>query len=82
MTANEKEGTFISGYFRKVVTIVVLLIAFVVFLPEAKGDHVRAGTGTWIQADNGRWWYKHPDGSFTANGWEYIMVTGTFTVAV
>ena len=24
--------------------------------------------GSWIQS-NGRWWYKHSDGSYTTNGW-------------
>lgn len=28
--------------------------------------------GTWIKAENGRWWYKHNDGTYTKNGWEYI----------
>ena len=27
--------------------------------------------GQWIKCD-GRWWYKHPDGSYTMNGWEQI----------
>ena len=31
--------------------------------------------GSWIQS-NGRWWYKHSDGSYTTNGWEQI--TGTW----
>lgn len=25
----------------------------------------------WIQSGN-RWWYRHPDGSYTANNWETI----------
>lgn len=29
-------------------------------------------TGTWIQASDGRWWYKHSDGSYTKSGWELI----------
>lgn len=29
-------------------------------------------SGTWIQGSDGRWWYKHSDGSYTKNGWEYI----------
>ena len=27
--------------------------------------------GSWIRS-NGRWWYKHADGSYTTNGWEQI----------
>lgn len=27
--------------------------------------------GSWIQS-NGRWWFKHNDGSYTSNGWEQI----------
>lgn len=26
----------------------------------------------WIQAKDGRWRYQHSDGSYAANGWEYI----------
>ena len=28
-------------------------------------------SGSWIQS-NGRWWYKHADGSYKTNGWEKI----------
>lgn len=30
--------------------------------------------GTWIQAQDGtgRWWFKHPDGTYMKNGWELI----------
>lgn len=28
--------------------------------------------GTWIEASDGRWWYKHSDGTYTTNGWEQI----------
>lgn len=28
--------------------------------------------GTWIQAADGRWWYKHNDGTYTKNDWESI----------
>lgn len=31
-----------------------------------------ATSGTWIQAADGRWWYKHSDGTFTKNDWETI----------
>lgn len=27
--------------------------------------------GTWI-LENGKWWYKHNDGTYTTNGWEKI----------
>ena len=30
--------------------------------------------GSWFQS-NGRWWYKHSDGSYTTNGWEKINGT-------
>ena len=26
----------------------------------------------WIQEADGRWWYRHSDGSYTKNGWEQI----------
>lgn len=29
-------------------------------------------TNNWIE-DNGRWWYKHSDGSYTKDGWEQIQ---------
>lgn len=29
-------------------------------------------SGTWIKESNGRWWYKHADGSYTKYDWEYI----------
>ena len=29
-------------------------------------------TGTWIRESNGKWWYRHADGSYTKNAWEYI----------
>lgn len=32
-------------------------------------------SGEWIQASDGRWWYRHSDGSYTANGWEKINGT-------
>ena len=28
--------------------------------------------GTWIKESNGKWWYKHTDGTYTKNDWEYI----------
>ena len=28
--------------------------------------------GTWIKSSNGKWWYKHTDGTYTKNNWEYI----------
>lgn len=31
-----------------------------------------ANGGTWIQGADGRWWYRHSDGSYTTNDWEYI----------
>lgn len=31
-----------------------------------------ANGGTWIQGADGRWWYRHSDGSYTTSDWEYI----------
>lgn len=28
--------------------------------------------GEWIEADDGRWWYRHTDGTYTTNNWEFI----------
>ena len=28
--------------------------------------------GQWVQESNGRWWYKHADGSYIKYDWEYI----------
>lgn len=42
--------------------------------PNEMRQQMRASTipGQWIQAADGRWWYKHNDGTYTKNGWEYI----------
>lgn len=32
----------------------------------------KRASGQWIQVSDGRWWYKHSDGSYTTNGWELI----------
>lgn len=49
-------------------------------------------SGTWIQASDGRWWYRYDDGTYPSNGWAYIngywyyfdadgwMLTGWLTV--
>lgn len=50
-------------------------------------------SGQWIQdAATGRWWYRHSDGSYTTNNWEFIngewyyfdsagwMITGELTL--
>lgn len=31
-----------------------------------------SASGTWIKSSNGKWWYKHTDGTYTTSGWEYI----------
>lgn len=44
---------------------------------EALHSRITAG-GTsaakdeWVQAEDGRWWYRHADGSFTKSGWELV----------
>lgn len=38
---------------------------------QIEGAEVQA-VAKWIQEQNGRWWYRHADGSFTKNDWEQI----------
>ena len=38
----------------------------------AQPKYSGSGSGTWIKSDDGRWWYKHSDGSYTVAGWELI----------
>lgn len=40
----------------------------------AFGIEPKGGTskGEWRQGEDGRWWYRHADGSCTSDGWEYI----------
>ena len=42
--------------------------------PNEMAQHSRAATipGRWIQEADGRWWYRHDNGTYTRNGWEYI----------
>ena len=35
------------------------------------GDLSQLEKGEWVYT-NGKWWYKHADGSYTVNNWEYI----------
>ena len=35
-------------------------------------DSGATARGTWHQAEDGRWWYEHADGSYTKGDWEYI----------
>lgn len=35
-------------------------------------DSGATSKGTWHQAEDGRWWYEHADGSYTKGDWEYI----------
>lgn len=30
------------------------------------------GKAEWVKSKDGRWWYRHADGSWTSNGWEKI----------
>lgn len=36
------------------------------------GGSGRKVTGKWIKSSDGRWWYRHSNGSYTKNGWEEI----------
>ena len=42
--------------------------------PYEIAENLRATTipGKWIQAADGRWWYRHENGTYTKNGWECI----------
>lgn len=35
------------------------------------GDHGIMSAASWFHED-GRWWYRHVDGSYTKSGWEQI----------
>lgn len=35
------------------------------------GDHGIMSAASWFHED-GRWWYRHADGSYTKSGWEQI----------
>ena len=62
---------------------VILLVNFN-FLPVQSMINQSMSTGTvvayaattkpgkWIKESNGKWWYKHTDGTYTKNNWEYI----------
>lgn len=44
---------------------------------EALHSRITAGStpapkDEWVQAGDGRWWYRHADGSFTKSGWELV----------
>lgn len=34
-------------------------------------DYAASGKDEWVKQD-GKWWYRHADGSYTTNGWERI----------
>ena len=40
--------------------------------PIEAATYAASKSGTWIKSDNGKWWYKHTDGTYTKNDWEYI----------
>ena len=40
--------------------------------PSVSARLVTNKSGTWIKAADGRYWYKHTDGTYTKNDWEYI----------
>ena len=39
--------------------------------PSVSARLVTNKSGTWIKAADGRYWYKHTDGTYTKNDWEY-----------
>lgn len=36
----------------------------------------RAASGTWVQAEDGRWWYKYSDGSYPTN--QFLKIGGYY----
>lgn len=38
----------------------------------ANGSAAPAQGGEWVQKGDGRWWYRHADGSYTAGDWELV----------
>ncbi len=57
--------------------VAVLLMSFLLVTGSVHSFVVYADPpaqieGEWIQASDGRWWYRHTDGTYTTNAWEYI----------
>lgn len=42
------------------------------FAEEPVAYAAASSGGQWVQESNGRWWYRHSDGSYTKYDWEYI----------
>lgn len=62
---------------RKMCMLLLTLMLLVVYSTLLPSSHHDAGIGlaaggTWIQASDGRWWYKYYDGTYTTSGWEQI----------
>lgn len=36
------------------------------------GSTTPAARAQWVQGEDGRWWYRHSDGSYTAGDWELV----------
>lgn len=36
------------------------------------GSTAPAARAQWVQGEDGRWWYRHADGSYTAGDWELV----------
>lgn len=55
------------------ILLVVLLSASVINITPVQNIYAASSSsGTWIKESNGRWWYRHSDGSYTRYDWEYI----------
>ena len=64
-------------WFLKMGHVALLLMFFLLVMGSIHSITVYADPpaqieGEWIQSSNGRWWYRHTDGSYTSDGWEYI----------
>ena len=57
--------------------VALLLMFFLLIIGSTQSITIYADPpaqieGEWIQSLDGRWWYRHTDGSYTSDGWEYI----------
>lgn len=71
---NDKQRRHNRSAFVLLIAVVILLSLCNTFsMPYViQADPPAQIEGEWIQSSNGKWWYRHTDGSYTTDGWEYI----------